>query len=148
MPLKYKVQSKRSRNILKATVWCVISSYRQDEVLLVISTSKFFRGWTMQFGRRGATIGRDDGFCITIMHRATHRSLCSCTSPRKTFLSSPTTVLCGSRSEWVLAVPYSENLAQAGDLVTLEDIKSNVTTEFRKISKDAFFRCFQQWQDR
>ena len=29
------------------------------------------------------------GFCITMKHRATHRSLCSNSSPRKTFLSSP-----------------------------------------------------------
>ena len=29
------------------------------------------------------------GFCITMMHRATHRLLCSNSSPRKAFLSSP-----------------------------------------------------------
>jgi hypothetical protein len=29
----------------------------------------------MPFGRSGMTSGRDSGFCITIMHRATHRSL-------------------------------------------------------------------------
>ena len=29
------------------------------------------------------------GFCITIKHRATHRLLCSNSSPRKAFLSSP-----------------------------------------------------------
>ena len=31
---------------------------------------------------------------------------------------------------------------------TVEDIKSNVTTELRKIPKEAFCQCFQQWQDR
>jgi len=31
---------------------------------------------------------------------------------------------------------------------TMEDIKSNATAELRKIPKEAFHRCFQQWQDR
>jgi len=31
---------------------------------------------------------------------------------------------------------------------TMEDIKSNATAELRKIPKEAFCRCFQQWQDR
>ncbi|PNF41612.1 hypothetical protein B7P43_G10451 [Cryptotermes secundus] len=31
---------------------------------------------------------------------------------------------------------------------TMEDIKLNATAELRKISKGAFHRCFQQWQDR
>jgi hypothetical protein len=30
----------------------------------------------------------------------------------------------------------------------MEDIKSNATAELRKIPKDAFRQCFQQWQDR
>jgi len=30
---------------------------------------------------------------------------------------------------------------------TMEYIKSNTTAELRKISKEAFHRCFQQWQD-
>jgi hypothetical protein len=29
---------------------------------------------------------------------------------------------------------------------TMEDIKSNATAELRKIPKEAFRRCFQQWQ--
>jgi hypothetical protein len=43
--------------------------------------------------------GRDSGFCITITHRAIHRLL----------YHHPTTVLSRSRSEWLSAVPYSEN---------------------------------------
>jgi hypothetical protein len=43
----------------------------------------------MQFGGSGTTRGRDSGFCITILHRATHRLLCNNSSTRKTFLSSP-----------------------------------------------------------
>jgi len=30
----------------------------------------------------------------------------------------------------------------------MEDIKSNATAELRRIPKEAFHRCFQQWQDR
>jgi hypothetical protein len=30
---------------------------------------------------------------------------------------------------------------------TVEDIKSNVIAELRKIPKEAFHWCFQQWQD-
>jgi hypothetical protein len=29
----------------------------------------------------------------------------------------------------------------------MEDIKSHVTAELRRIPKEAFCRCFQQWQD-
>jgi len=63
----------------------------------------------MQFGGNSVTSGRESGFCITIMHRATHHLLCSNSSPRKAFLSSPNAVLSGSRSGWLLALPYSEN---------------------------------------
>jgi hypothetical protein len=31
---------------------------------------------------------------------------------------------------------------------TIEDIKSNATAELRMVPKEAFHRCFQQWQDR
>jgi hypothetical protein len=31
---------------------------------------------------------------------------------------------------------------------TMQDIEWNVTTELQKIPKEAFRRCFQQWQDR
>jgi hypothetical protein len=48
--------------------------------------------------------GRDSGSCVTITHRATHRLLCR----------HPTTVLSGSRSEWLLAVLYSENGPRGG----------------------------------
>jgi len=30
---------------------------------------------------------------------------------------------------------------------TMEDIQSNAMAELRKIPKEAFRRCFQQWQD-
>jgi hypothetical protein len=54
--------------------------------------------------------GRDSGSCITITHRATHRLLSSSSSSRKKhFCQHPTTALSGSRWEWLLAVPCSEN---------------------------------------
>jgi hypothetical protein len=31
---------------------------------------------------------------------------------------------------------------------TVEDIKSNATVKLRKIPKEEFSRCFQQWKDR
>ena len=36
----------------------------------------------MQFGGNGMTSGRESGFCITIMHQATHRLLCSNSLPK------------------------------------------------------------------
>ena len=66
-----------------------VSLYRLDRLLMVISTCKFCTGCAMQFGGNGTTSGRESGFCITITHRATHRLLCSNSSPRKAFLSSP-----------------------------------------------------------
>jgi hypothetical protein len=86
----YVGQSKSSQNFLTSTVWCIMISYRLERVLLVVSTCKFCRGCATQFGGSGSTIGRDRGFCITVKHRATHRLLCSNSSPRRTFLLSAT----------------------------------------------------------
>jgi hypothetical protein len=58
----------------------------------------------MHFGGSGMTSGRVSNLCIMMTHRATRVLLCSNFSPSKTFLS-----LHGSRSEWLLAVPYSVN---------------------------------------
>ena len=60
----------------------------------------------------------------------------------------PTTVLSESRSERLSAVPYSENGPQGDAFRTMEDIESNATAELRKIPKEAFRQCIQQWQDR
>jgi hypothetical protein len=43
---------------------------------------------------------------------------------------------------------YERNGFFGEEFATMEDIKSNVTAELRKIPKEAFRRCFQQWQDR
>jgi hypothetical protein len=90
----------------------------------------------MQFGGSGSTDGRDSGFCIAITHLATHIA-CYAAIP-------VITVLCGSRTERLLG---SYLLGTCFE--TMEDIKSNATTsKLWKISKEAFRRCFQQWQDR
>jgi hypothetical protein len=79
---------------------------------------------------------RDSGLCITITHRATHRLLCS------NFCHHSTTVLSGSRSEWLLAVRYSENGPQGGSFVTMEDIKSDATAELPNIRKETSAGAF------
>ena len=101
---------------LTSMVWCTMSSYRMDRILMVISTCKFCRGCAMQFGGNGAAIGKKRGFCITKTHQATHRFLCINSSPIKHSCRQPTTVLSWSRSEWLLDLSYSENAAQ-GDAV-------------------------------
>jgi hypothetical protein len=45
---------------------------------------------------------------------------------KKTFLSS---------SEWLLAVPYSENQPQGACFATMDDIKSNATAELGRFQK-------------
>jgi hypothetical protein len=46
-------QSKSSRNSLTSTVWCTVSSYRLDKVLLVISTWEFCRVSCAASGSQG-----------------------------------------------------------------------------------------------
>jgi hypothetical protein len=46
-------QSKNSRNSFTSTVWCTISSYRLDRVLLVTSPCKFCRGSGVTSDRQG-----------------------------------------------------------------------------------------------
>jgi hypothetical protein len=70
-------------------------------------------------------------------------------SPRKAFLSWPkhltlqislrVTFGCSLIWKWASRWRVSQ---------TMEDIKSNATAELQKIPKEAFQRCFQQWQDR
>lgn len=49
---------------LTLTMWCTMSSYHLDTLLMVISACKFCRGCTVQFGGNGATSSRESGFCI------------------------------------------------------------------------------------
>jgi hypothetical protein len=80
-------------------------------------------------------------------HRATHRLLCSNSSPRKAFLSSVNhrnlrislrvTFGCSLLLKWASRGRVSQPWKT-----------SNATTELRKIPKEAFGGCFQQWQDR
>jgi hypothetical protein len=87
--------------------------------------------------------GRDSGFCLTIMHRATRRLLCSNSCPH------PINVLSGSRSELLLAVPCSENGPQ-GDVSqpwrTSNGVRHLNSRRFQK--RKVIHPCFQQWQGR
>lgn len=102
-------------HFVTSMVWCTMSSYRLDRMLMVISKCKFFRGCERQFGGNGTTSDREGGFCIMIMHRTTHRLLCSNSSPRKAFLSSPNHCTLQISLQVNLALPYSENGSQ-GDV--------------------------------
>jgi hypothetical protein len=82
-------QSKCSQYSLTSIVWCAISSYDLDRMLLVIATCRFCRVCAVQFRGSGMTSGRDSGSCITVIYRATHSMLCSSSSLRRTFLSLP-----------------------------------------------------------
>jgi hypothetical protein len=62
----------------------------------------------------------------------------------------------------IIQPPYSLDLARSDfwlfptlkvgfkgtPFATMEEIKSNATAKLRKVPKEAFRRCFQQWQDR
>jgi hypothetical protein len=83
-----------------------MSPYRLDRVLLVITTCKFYRGCSMHFGGSLTKSGRDSGFIISITHGNIHL-LCSNSSPRKPFPSSPShstlrvTFSCSLFRKWV-----------------------------------------------
>jgi hypothetical protein len=81
------------------------------------------------------TSGRGSGFCITITYRATYR-LCCNSSPRKTFLSSqpPHSPFFVPSDFWLFP--------------TMKISLKQTASKFPKILKEAFYRCFQQWQDR
>jgi hypothetical protein len=83
--------------------------------------------------------GRNSDFCIKIMYLATRRLLYNNSSPGRTFLSSPNHRTLRISLWATFGCSYSENSPQ-GDLVftTIEDIKSNVMAELRKIAKEAF----------
>jgi hypothetical protein len=100
----------------------------------------------MHFKGRSMTNGRDSGFCITILHRATHR-LFSNSSLRKTFLSSlihHNPDLAPSDFWLFLTLKLGLN---GTVFTTMEHIKSSGMAELWKIPKEAFCRCLQQWQD-
>jgi hypothetical protein len=64
----YELQSKSSRNSSTSTVWCTMSPYRLDRVLLVIPTCKFCRG-------SGATSGRQRQWFLHHDNAPSHTSL-------------------------------------------------------------------------
>jgi hypothetical protein len=99
-------------------------SYRLERVLLVIYTRRLCRGWVMQFGEKDATSSRQGQWFSASRQRI------------------------GSRPEWIFGCSLLRKWALTGArFATMEVIKSNVTAKLRKIPKEAFRRCFQQWQD-
>ena len=125
------------------------NSERDPESRVVISTCRFYRGCAMQFGGNGATSGRESGF-LHHDNAPSHTSLVV-----HQFLAERSIPV-------ITQQPYSPDLApsdfwlfptlQIGlkgtRFATMEDIKSNTTAELRKVPKEAFRRCFQQWKDR
>jgi hypothetical protein len=106
---KYDGLSKSSRNSLASTVWCIMSSYCLNKVLLV-SMCSCFRGCGMLFRGSGAISGRQGQWFLHHGNAPSPTSLVV-SSPRREKHSChhPDTVLSGSRCEWRLAVPYSDN---------------------------------------
>jgi hypothetical protein len=50
-------------------------------------------------------------------------------------------------SPWV-TFGYSQKVLKGARFAAVEDVKSNATAERRKMPKEAFYWCFQQWRDR
>jgi hypothetical protein len=119
-----------------------------DRALLVISTCKFRRGCAMQLGGSGVTSGRGSGFCITIAHLATHCLLSSNSSPKTNIsvITQPSYSPDLTPSDFWL-FPTLKMSLKGKCFATMEDIKFNATVELRKIPKENFCRCFQQWRD-
>jgi hypothetical protein len=117
---------KSSQNSLTLTVWCTMSLYCLDRVLLVISTSKFCRG-------SGATSSRQGQWFLHHDNAPSHTALVVSPNYRTLRIS--------------LRVPFwlfpALKMGLKGTrFATMEDIKSNVTVELRKIPTEAFRWCF------
>jgi hypothetical protein len=78
--------------------------------------------------------------------RATHRLLCSNSSRRKTFLTSP-----NHHSLWITLQVTGCSFLKMGFkgtcFRTMEGIKLNATAKLWKIPKETLYQCFQQWPD-
>jgi hypothetical protein len=112
----YKGQSESSQYYLASMVWCTMSS-----------SCKFCRVCMMQFRS-----GRDNGFYITIMYRATQRLLCSNSSPRKAFLSTRNHCTLQISLRMTLGCCLHWNWASRWCVTTMEDIKSNAMVKLQK----------------
>jgi hypothetical protein len=137
---------KKFQTFLTPTVWCIVSAYRLDRVLLATSRYKFCRGCAMQLGGSGATGSRDSCFCFMITHRAKHRFLCS-NSPGETFLSSSNhrairISFCVSSDLYSENGPQGDRCSNHGE----HQIECDYWTPI--IPQESFRQCFQQWQDR
>jgi hypothetical protein len=100
-----------SRNSLILTVWCAMSSYRPDRVLLVIYTCHFCRGCVMRFGGSDAKFGRQGQWFLhhdkapnhtsLVVSSPSHRTLriSPRVTPHSSVLAPSDTALSGSRPE-------------------------------------------------
>jgi len=109
---------------------------------------KFCTGCETQFGGNGTTSGRESGF----LHHDNARSHTSLVVQQ--FLAEKSILV-------ITQQPYSPDLAPSDfwlfptlkmglkgtRFATIEDIKLNAMAELQRIPKEAFHRCFQQWQD-
>jgi hypothetical protein len=135
----YEVQSKSSQNSLTLTLWCTMSSYSLDRVLLVISVCEFCRGSAMQFGGIGVTSGTQGQWFLHHDNATSHTSLVV-----HQLLSSPSQHTLRT-SLWVtFGCSYSEDGPQGDTLHNHGEIKLNMMAELRKIPKEASHQCFQQ----
>jgi hypothetical protein len=102
----------------------------------------------MQFGGNGATSGRESGFCITITHRTAHRLLCSDSFPRKAFLSSPSHHSPDLAPNEFWLFPTLKMGLNGDAFYNRGGHQIECDGRTPEDSKEAFRRCFQQWQDR
>jgi hypothetical protein len=132
---------------LTSMAWCTMSSYCLDIVLLIYSVCKFCRGCAKQFGGSGMISGSHSGFCITILHQATHRLLCSNSlQGKKHSCHHSITILSDAHSKWLLAVTYFMYGPQ-GDTFCNHGVLQIAMAELQNIQKEAFHWCFQHWQN-
>ena len=134
---------------LTSTVYFTMSSYRLDRLLMIISLVQVSQKLRDAVRKKRRYKWQGEWF-LHHNNAPSHTSLVL-----QQFLSEKSTPV-------ITQSPYSPDLAPSDfwlfptlkmgpkrtGFTTMEDIKSNATAEHRKIPKEAFRRCFQQWQDR
>jgi hypothetical protein len=95
----------------------------------------------MQFGGSGAASGRQGQWLLPHDNAPSHTLLAVEQS-----LATNRRTLHLTRSDSSLF--HTPNMCLKGThFTTMEDIKSNAMAELQRIPKEAFWQCFQQWQD-
>jgi hypothetical protein len=117
----YEGQSKSSCNSLTSMLWHTISLYLLNRVLLVISTCNAPRHTL-----------------LVVQQFLNEKNI--------PFITQPPYSLDLAPSDWWLFPTLKVGLVRP-DFTTMKDIKSKAIAERRKIPKEAFHRCFQEWQE-